>query len=97
MIGQILPKNNERCYSNFSPTFREVNTPYIITKKIYMPAWPAAISDLTKNNRAGTVLNHRVLPLSLNVGRHDLRVDNVDSIYKKYVQHFYLQINLLKH
>jgi hypothetical protein len=27
MIGQILPNNNERCYSNFSPTFREVNTP----------------------------------------------------------------------
>jgi hypothetical protein len=27
MIRQILPNNNERCYSNFSPTFREVNTP----------------------------------------------------------------------
>jgi hypothetical protein len=27
MIEQILPNNNERCYSNFSPTFREVNTP----------------------------------------------------------------------
>jgi hypothetical protein len=27
MIGQILPNNNERCYNNFSPTFREVNTP----------------------------------------------------------------------
>jgi hypothetical protein len=27
MIGQILPNNNERCYINFSPTFREVNTP----------------------------------------------------------------------
>jgi hypothetical protein len=27
MIGQILPNNNERCYSNFLPTFREVNTP----------------------------------------------------------------------
>jgi hypothetical protein len=27
MIGQILTNNNERCYSNFSPTFREVNTP----------------------------------------------------------------------
>jgi hypothetical protein len=26
MIGQILPNKNERCYSNFSPTFREVNT-----------------------------------------------------------------------
>jgi hypothetical protein len=25
MIGQILPNNNETCYSNFSPTFREVN------------------------------------------------------------------------
>jgi hypothetical protein len=27
MIGQILPNNNEKCYSNFSPTFREVNAP----------------------------------------------------------------------
>jgi hypothetical protein len=27
MIGQILPNNNERCYSNFSHIFREVNTP----------------------------------------------------------------------
>jgi hypothetical protein len=30
MIGQILPNNNERCYSNFSPTFREVNTPRVV-------------------------------------------------------------------
>jgi hypothetical protein len=29
MIGQILPNNNERCYNNFSPTFREVNTPLV--------------------------------------------------------------------
>jgi hypothetical protein len=29
MIGQILPNNNKRCYSNFSPTFHEVNTPYV--------------------------------------------------------------------
>jgi hypothetical protein len=29
MIGQILPNNNERCYSNFSHTFREVNTPLV--------------------------------------------------------------------
>jgi hypothetical protein len=27
MIGQILPNNNKRCYSNFAPTFREVDTP----------------------------------------------------------------------
>jgi hypothetical protein len=27
MIGQILPNNNETCYSNFSPIFHEVNTP----------------------------------------------------------------------
>jgi hypothetical protein len=27
MIEQILPNNNETCYSNFSSTFREVNTP----------------------------------------------------------------------
>jgi hypothetical protein len=30
MIEQILPNNNERCYSNFSPTFREVNTPLMV-------------------------------------------------------------------
>jgi hypothetical protein len=30
MIRQVLPNNNERCYSNFSATFREVNTPYIL-------------------------------------------------------------------
>jgi hypothetical protein len=33
MIGQILPNNNERCYSNFSPTFREVNTPSVLETK----------------------------------------------------------------
>jgi hypothetical protein len=27
MSGRILPNNNKRCYSNFSSTFREVNTP----------------------------------------------------------------------
>jgi hypothetical protein len=30
MIGQILPNNNERCYNNFSATFREVNTPLLL-------------------------------------------------------------------
>jgi len=34
--------------------------------------------------------------MSLNVCRHDLRVDNFDSIYRKYVQHFYLKIDSLK-
>ena len=34
--------------------------------------------------------------LSLNVCRRDLCADNFDSIYKKYMQYFYLQINLLK-
>jgi hypothetical protein len=29
MIEQILLNNNKRCYSNFSPTFREGNTPYV--------------------------------------------------------------------
>ena len=43
------------------------------------------------------ILNQsKLLPLSLNVCRHDLYADNFDSIYRKYVQHFYLQINLLK-
>jgi hypothetical protein len=31
-----------------------------------------------------------ILPLSLNVDRHDLRADNFDSIYRKYMQYFYL-------
>jgi hypothetical protein len=39
---------------------------------------------------------YNILPLPLNVCRQDLRADNFDSIYKKYVQHLYLQINLLK-
>jgi hypothetical protein len=30
MIGQILPNNNKKCYSNFLSTFREVNTPYML-------------------------------------------------------------------
>jgi hypothetical protein len=40
MIGQILPNNNERCYSNFSPTFREVNTPNAMIPAIqsYLPS-----------------------------------------------------------
>jgi hypothetical protein len=29
MVEQIL-LNNERCYSNFSPTFHEVNTPQLL-------------------------------------------------------------------
>jgi hypothetical protein len=29
MIGQILPNNNERCYSNFSLTFHQLNTPLV--------------------------------------------------------------------
>jgi hypothetical protein len=36
MIGQILSNNNEICYSNFSPTFHEVNTPN--TDELYPPA-----------------------------------------------------------
>jgi hypothetical protein len=30
MIGQILSNSNERYYSNFSRTFREVNTPIVL-------------------------------------------------------------------
>jgi hypothetical protein len=26
MVGQILPNNNEKCYSNFSPKFSQLNT-----------------------------------------------------------------------
>jgi hypothetical protein len=26
MVGQILPNNNEKCYSNFSPNFPQLNT-----------------------------------------------------------------------
>jgi hypothetical protein len=32
MIGQILLNNNDRCYSNFSPTFREVNAPKVVRR-----------------------------------------------------------------
>jgi hypothetical protein len=34
MIKQILSNNNERCYSNFSSTFREVNTPLEFYREI---------------------------------------------------------------
>jgi hypothetical protein len=33
MVGQILPNNNERCYSNFLSTFQQLNTPYIAIKE----------------------------------------------------------------
>jgi hypothetical protein len=39
MIGQILSNNNEICYSNFSHTFRKVNTPHIeklLEQQIYL-------------------------------------------------------------
>jgi hypothetical protein len=29
MVGQILPNNNEKCYSNFSPHFSQLNTAYV--------------------------------------------------------------------
>ena len=51
-------------------------------------------ADVNDRSREAQVL--LILPLSLNVCRHDLRADNFDSIYKKCMQHFYLQINLLK-
>jgi hypothetical protein len=28
MVGQILPNNNEKCYSNFSPQLFHLNTPF---------------------------------------------------------------------
>jgi hypothetical protein len=36
MIGQILPNNNEICYNNFSPTFREVNTPFVVLSSLLL-------------------------------------------------------------
>jgi hypothetical protein len=38
MVGQILPNNNEKCYSNFSPKFYQLNT---ALKKIWaqMQIW----------------------------------------------------------
>jgi hypothetical protein len=38
MIGQILPNNNERCYNNFSPTFREMNAPITPLLHRFFPA-----------------------------------------------------------
>jgi hypothetical protein len=48
MIGKILPNNNERCYNNFSPTFHEVNTPFIffLNTTLY-----------TKSNKLGITSN----------------------------------------
>jgi hypothetical protein len=50
MIGQILPNNNERCYSNFSPTFREVNTPLV----------PEVKTKLKRGASAATIPNYTV-------------------------------------
>jgi hypothetical protein len=41
MIGQILQNNNKRCYSNFSPIFREMNTPLIQIVLYFEGSWPA--------------------------------------------------------
>jgi hypothetical protein len=30
MVGQILPNNNEKCYSNFSPKFSQLNTALVV-------------------------------------------------------------------
>jgi hypothetical protein len=46
-----------------------------------------------RNVRIGTKL---ILPLSQNVWRYGLRADKFNLIYRKYVQHLCLQINLLK-
>jgi hypothetical protein len=43
MIGQILSNNNERCYSNFLPTFRDVNT------------LPVNFSQVSDQRTAGTL------------------------------------------
>jgi hypothetical protein len=36
MVGQILPNNNEKCYSNFSPKFSQLNTAYEIFAMMHM-------------------------------------------------------------
>jgi hypothetical protein len=43
MIGQILPNNNERCYINFSHTFREVNTPSMLLAEQAVAACSGAL------------------------------------------------------
>jgi hypothetical protein len=30
MVGQILPNNNEKCYSNFSPKFSQLTTALVL-------------------------------------------------------------------
>jgi hypothetical protein len=47
MIGEILLNNNERCHSNFSTTFRKVNTPlkkviFPLQGLLYSTIWPAS-------------------------------------------------------
>jgi hypothetical protein len=76
MIGQILPNNNKKCYSNFLPTFHEVNTPSVnapVRERIIQ----SPISDLsesqiveavnrltnvTRSNKYGGLLGIPVLP-----------------------------------
>jgi hypothetical protein len=45
MIEQILPNNNERCYRNFSPTFREVNPPCITRRRHQQAGIPAGVAS----------------------------------------------------
>jgi hypothetical protein len=55
--------------------------------------WLFKVMVKARNVRIGTKL---ILPLSQNVWRYGLRADKFNLIYRKYVQHLCLQINLLK-
>jgi hypothetical protein len=44
MIGQILSNNNEKCYSNFSHTFHEVNTPLACSRANLMLFWKPVVT-----------------------------------------------------
>jgi hypothetical protein len=59
MVGQILPNNNEKRYSNFSPNFSQLNTPLAqpITAHVGYALWPLSPSPLTSDTRCG----HRAL------------------------------------
>jgi hypothetical protein len=52
MIGQILPNNNERCYSNFSPAFCEMNTPTYVHKN---PSREVSYSGTAETPNSGSI------------------------------------------
>jgi hypothetical protein len=57
MIGQILPNNNERCYSNFSPTFEHTPTSSLgkPTELAELLTCCGRVGAVVRNKKAGSI------------------------------------------